>query len=62
MPSMHNQTDAGRILRDTVQVYKVNVDIISAQEKQECAAKEKIKSTKKIAQKQEPKSGKKAAA
>lgn len=40
LQSMHNQTDAARILRDAAQVYKVDVDAISAQVKQEFTAKE----------------------
>ena len=39
--SMHNQTDAGRVLRDAAQVYKVDVDAITTKVKQEFAAKEK---------------------
>ena len=39
--SMHNQTDAARMLRDTAQFYKVDVDSISATVKQEFAAKDK---------------------
>jgi len=60
--SMHNQTDAARILRDAAQVYKVDVDAISAAVKQEFAAKDKGKSAKKAAPKPQPKSSKKAAA
>lgn len=41
--SMHNQTDAARILRDAAQAYKVDVDVISAAVKQEFAAKDKTK-------------------
>jgi len=59
---MHNQTDTARILRDAAQVYKVDVDAISASVKQEFAAKEKSKGTKKLPPKPQPKSGKKAAA
>ena len=39
--SMHNQTDAAKILRDAAQAYKLDVDAITAQVKQEFAAKEK---------------------
>ncbi len=60
--SMHNQTDAARILRDAAQVYKVDVDAISATIKQEFAAKEKAKTTKKPAPKSQTKATKKAAA
>ncbi|MFP5205764.1 MAG: ParB/RepB/Spo0J family partition protein [Acidobacteriota bacterium] len=60
--SMHNQTDAARILRDAAQVYKVDVDEISANVKQEFAAKEKAKTTKKAAPKSRTKTAKNAAA
>ena len=43
--SMHNQTDAAKILRDAAHAYKVDVDAISATVKQEFAAKEKSKPT-----------------
>lgn len=36
--SMHNQSDAARILSDAAQVYKVDVEAISATVKQEFAA------------------------
>ena len=49
--SMHNQTDAAKILRDAAQAYKVDVDAISATVKQEFAAKEKGKANKKAAPK-----------
>jgi len=45
--SMHNQTDATKVLRDAAHAYKVDVDAISATVKQEFAAKEKSKTTKK---------------
>ncbi len=60
--SMHNQTDAAKILRDAAQVYKVDVDAVSAQVRQEFVAKEKSKSIKKSAPKPQPKPGRKAAA
>jgi ParB family chromosome partitioning protein len=64
--STHNQTDAARILRDAAQVYKVDVDAISAAVKQEFAAKEKgnaaKKATPKPATKQQPKAAKKPVA
>ncbi len=44
--SMHNQTDTAKILRDAAQVYKVDVEDISAKVKQEFSAKEKAKSAK----------------
>jgi len=40
---MHNQTEAGRILRDAAQVYKVDVDAVAAKVRQEFAAKDKSK-------------------
>jgi ParB family chromosome partitioning protein len=60
--SMHNQTDAAKILRDAAHVYKVDVDAISATVKQEFAAKEKARTNKKPAPKPQPKPGKKTAA
>ena len=60
--SMHNQTDAAKILRDAAQAYKVDVDAISATVKQEFAAKEKAKAVKKPIPKPQSKTGKKAAA
>src|SRR6185437_5222859 len=45
--SMHNQTDAAKNLHEAAQVYKVDVDDITKQVKQEFAAKEKAKSEKK---------------
>ena len=41
--SMHDRTDAARILRDAAQVYKVDVEAIAGKVKQEFAAKEKPK-------------------
>ena len=49
--SMHNQTDAAKTLRDAAQVYKVDVDAISATVKQEFVAKEKSRSAAKGTQK-----------
>jgi len=60
--SMHNQTDAAKILRDAAHAYKVDVDAISATVKQEFAAKEKGKTNKKAAPKSASKPTKKAAA
>jgi len=60
--SMHNQSDAAKILRDAAHAYKVDVDAISAKVKQEFAAKEKSKATKKSAPKSPSKPAKKAAA
>lgn len=44
---MHNQTDAAKVLREAAQVYKVDVDEITKQVKQEFAAKEKAKAANK---------------
>ena len=60
--SMHNPTDAAKILRDAAHAYKVDVDAISATVKQEFAAKERGKASKKAAPKSAPKPSKKAAA
>ncbi len=60
--SMHNQNDAAKVLRDAAHAYKVDVDAISATVKQEFAAKEKGKASKKIAPRSASKSAKKAAA
>ncbi|HTU33189.1 MAG TPA: hypothetical protein VMF66_05245 [Candidatus Acidoferrum sp.] len=49
--SMHNQTDAAKILRDAAHAYKVDVDAISATVKQEFSAKEKGNAAKKAAPK-----------
>ena len=48
--STHNQTDAGRILRDAAQVYKVDVDTITTKVKQEFMSKEKSKPATKLTQ------------
>ena len=45
--SMHNQTDTAKTLRDAAQVYKVDIEAISATVKQEFAAKQKAKGAKK---------------
>ena len=60
--SMHNQTDAARILRDAAHVYNVDVDAISTTVKHEFAAKEKNKTVKKPAPKSASKPAKKTAA
>ena len=49
--AMHNQSDTAKILRDAATAYKVDIEAISATVKQEFAAKEKAKSTKKVAPK-----------
>lgn len=60
--SMHNQTDAAKILREASHAYKVDVDAISMTVKQEFTAKEKAKTAKKPAIKSASKPTKKAAA
>lgn len=64
--SVHNQTDAAKILRDAAHPYKVDVDAISASVKQEFAAKEKGKAAKtaipKTAAKHQPRAVKKSVA
>ncbi len=60
--SMHNQSDDARILRDAAQVYKVDVDAISATVKQEFAEKEKGKASRNATPKPALKPAKKAAA
>ncbi|MGA9423534.1 MAG: ParB/RepB/Spo0J family partition protein [Terracidiphilus sp.] len=64
--STHDQTDAAKILREAAQVYKVDVDAISAAVKQEFVAKERGKAAKKSvpkpAVKPQPKSAKKLVA
>ena len=60
--SMNNPTDATRILREAAQVYKVDVDSISAKVKEEFVAKEKGMPTKKAKLKPQTKAGKKAVA
>ncbi|MGB6130882.1 MAG: ParB/RepB/Spo0J family partition protein [Acidobacteriaceae bacterium] len=60
--SVHNQTDAAKVLRDAAHAYKVDVDAISSTVKQEFAAKDKGKAGKKATLKSVPKPAKKAAA
>ena len=62
--SMHNQTDAAKILRDAAHAYTVDVDAISASVRQELTAKEKAKAAtiKKPTPKSQPKGAKKTAA
>ncbi len=54
--------DAVKVLRDAAQVYKVDIEAITAKVKQEFAAKEKAKTVKKAAPKQQPQTAKKTAA
>jgi len=49
--SMHNQTDAAKVLRDAAHAYKIDVDAISSTVKQEFTAKETGKTNKKAAPK-----------
>jgi ParB family chromosome partitioning protein len=44
--SMHNQADTAKILRESAQAYKVDIEAISAQVKEEFAAKEKSQTAK----------------
>ena len=60
LPSMHNQADAAKVLRDAAHAYMVDTDAISATVMQESAAKEKTKTTKKPAPKQPAKQQAKA--
>jgi len=60
--SMRDQADTARVLRDAAQVYKVDIETITAQIKQEFAAKEKGKSARKATPKTQSKPGRKAAA
>ena len=60
--SMHSQTNAARVLRDAAQAYKLDVDALAAKVKQEFAAKDRVKTTKKVLPKAATKPGKKAAA
>jgi len=48
---MHTEADTARVLRDAAALYKVDIESISAQVRQEFAAKERVKATKKAAQK-----------
>jgi ParB family chromosome partitioning protein len=64
--SMRDQADTARVLRDAAQVYKVDIETITAQVKQEFAAKEKARSAEKSAPKPpskvQPKKPRKSAA
>lgn len=60
--SMRSDTDTVRILREAAQAYKVDVDSISAEVKQEFAAKAKTKAAKKLPASQQGKTPKKHAA
>ncbi len=60
--SMRTDADTVKVLRDAAQNYKVDIEAISANVKQEFAAKEKAKATKKAAHKPPAKAAKKNAA
>lgn len=53
--SMHNQSDATKVLRDAAQAYKVDIDAVSAKVKSEFAEKEKSKNTAKATKQSAPK-------
>jgi ParB family transcriptional regulator, chromosome partitioning protein len=59
--AMHNQSDTAKILHDAATAYKVEIEAISATVKQEFAAKEKAKSTKKAVPKPPTKAQSKSA-
>ena len=59
---MRTDTDTVKVLRDAAQTYKVDIEAIAAKVKQEFAAKEKAKSSKKAAPKPPAKAAKKTAA
>ena len=59
--SARSQPDAGKVLKNAAQVYKVDTDAIALKVKQEFAAKEKTKTGKKIELKTVSKTAKKAA-
>ncbi len=60
--SMRTDTDTVNVLRDAAQVYKVDIEAISAEVKQEFAAKEKAKAAKKPTAKPPARAAKKTAA
>ncbi len=62
LQSTQSQTEAAKILRNAADLYKVDVDAISAKVKQEFAAKEKAKAVKKPATKPPTKAAKESAA
>ncbi len=59
--SAKSQADSGKTLRTAAQAYSVDTDAIALKVKQEFAAKEKEKSTKKTEPKTNPKGLKKTA-
>jgi len=60
--SAQSANDAGRVLRDAADIYKVDVAAITAKVKQEFAAKEKTKAAKETTAKRPAKAVKKAKA
>ena len=60
--SAQSANDAGRVLRDAADIYKVDVDAITAKVKQEFAAKDKAKAAKETTVKHPAKAVKKAKA
>lgn len=62
LQSAHSPTDAAKILHEAAEFYKVDVAAITSKVKQEFAAKDKAKETKKVAPKPAAKTTKKAAA
>ncbi len=60
--SATSPSDTAKVLRDAAQLYKVDIEAISAKVKQEFAAKEKARAAKKAASKPSAKAGRKSAA
>lgn len=59
---MHAQADTLHVLRDATQLYKVDIEAITAKVKQEFAAKEKAKAAQKATTKLQTKAAKKSTA
>ena len=62
LQSMHTQADTMHVLRDAAQLYKVDIEAITAKVKQEFAAKEKAKAAQKATAKPQTKAAKKSTA
>jgi ParB family chromosome partitioning protein len=62
LQSAHSSNESAKALREAAEFYKVDVAAITAKVKQEFAAKEKVKETKKVAPKPVVKATQKAAA
>lgn len=60
--STPSQTDTVKVLRDAAQLYKVDIEAITAKVKQEFAAKEKAKAAQKVTAKPQTKAAKKSTA